>query len=185
MVSVKNTPEAWTSRAQAREPWAAAMWSNQGQVDRFARVLSHLSLRPGDSLLDYGCGPGRLVEFLPETLLYVGCDWSEGMRDRTIREHRVPAVSPDELSDLVFDHTVVIGTFNLADEWDANRTIRALYGLWDRTRRSLVVSLYAGTDPDCIQYRPVQASRWAQTFGGSSWTLDAWRGNDLILAVHR
>lgn len=182
---IENTPAAWSTRAGCVEPWTAALWSEQGQRDRFNAVLSHLELKRGDSLLDYGCGPGLLAEHVPADM-YVGCDWAAGMRDRARQEHQVPVLAPSELEPLLFDHVVCVGTFNLADGWSREQTFEKLAELWAlHARRSLVVSLYRGGDPSCIHYDPTTLVVWAQALAADRWSINCWRHNDVILALYR
>lgn len=191
---VANTPGAWDERASAGTSWEAALWSQMGQADRFRRVLSHLDLHPGDFLLDYGCGTGALSAELPAGIHYFGCDWSRAMRQRARAEHpgaRRAIISPERLDRLNtrFDHVVAVGPFNLADGWSRDQTIERLEHLWRMTHRSLVVSLYRGHHPDCLHYAPSTLANWARRFerdlDADRWTIDGWRTNDAILALHR
>ncbi|GIV03721.1 MAG: hypothetical protein KatS3mg015_2551 [Fimbriimonadales bacterium] len=162
------------------------MWSEGGQTRRFLAVLAHLDLRSGDSLLDYGCGTGRLCEFLPVDVTYHGFDWSEQMRERVALEHpRARVLS--EVPDLLFDHVVCVGTFNLVDGWSKERTYAELATLWtEHTRRTLIVSLYRGHDPACIRYTPEDACEIARRLGCATFAIDCtYLENDLLLELRR
>lgn len=182
--TVENTPRAWDERAEEhREPWLAALWSQEGQTCRFAAVLSHLELRAGDGVLDYGCGTGRLSEFLPRHVDYFAYDTSAGMRERCAREHPRANVL-QEPPRFPFDHVVAVGPFNLADRWSLDDTRRELQGLWRLTVRTLVVSLYRGRDGACLRYPVDMVARWASELS-DSFVVDAHMPNDVLLVARR
>ncbi len=182
--TVENTPAAWSARANAHASSDAAMWSERGQTTRFLAVLAHLELRAGDTLLDFGCGTGRLRHFLPDHVSYLGHDTAPGMLARAAREG---ATIVSEIPAELFDHVVAIGPFNLADRWSIDDTYRTVARLWaESTRRTLVVSLYRGTDAACLTYDPVQLAAWARSLGARRFAIDATRlENDALLVMHR
>jgi SAM-dependent methyltransferase len=181
LATVENTPLAWSERAEsALEPWAACGWSVSGQQRRIAKAVELLQLRPGESLLDFGCGTGQLSEHLPAGIEYLGYDWASGMVDRARREHprNFTYLEPSG----VFDAVVCVGTFNLPGS--VEETWATLRRLWSSARRALLVSLYAGVDPVCLRYGPAETAAFAQTLT-SSWLLERHMPNDLMLLVRR
>lgn len=183
---LENSPRAWSERASRPTSHEAAMWSEGGQTRRFLAVLEHLRLRDGDTLLDFGCGTGRFSEFLPHAVSYHGLDWSEEMRDRVALEHPRARVL-DSLPELIFDHVVCIGPFNLADGWSQEQTFAQLADLWNGyTRRALVACLYRGHDPACIRYEPEDAAEFARRLGCVTFAIDGtYLENDLLLELRR
>lgn len=154
MTEFVNTPDWWSARARnVGEAAAAVCWSRRSQDVRFRTVRRELKIAAGDTVLDWGCGTGAFVEYLPTSTSYVGLDWSEGMRERARAEHGVEVVAELDDDD-VFDHVVCIGPFNLRENWSKDQTWETLEELWTmHTRSTLVVSLYAGELlPDMIRY---------------------------------
>jgi ubiquinone/menaquinone biosynthesis C-methylase UbiE len=90
-------------------------------------VNTHVRLRPGMRLLDVGCGPGRLVPFLPAEIEYTGLDLSEAYinaarkryRGRNVRffVSRVDDLDPAELGD--FDVVVAKALLHHIDDDEA------------------------------------------------------------------
>lgn len=140
---------AWDERAVlAPTSWEAAGWSERGQTKRFQAVSEALELIAGDSVLDFGCGTGRFLEFLPPLIEYTGYDTSSGMLARARREHP-EARFLSRLGSERYDHIVCVGTFNLMTE---QAMLAIVYGLLERARESVVVSLYCGKDGRCTRF---------------------------------
>lgn len=183
---VRNTPEAWTERASEPESWRAAGWSERGQTQRFLAAVGHLNLRPGESLLDFGCGTGRLSEWVPAGVEYVGYDWSPGMVLAASAAHPeagftcVPPVRR-------FDAVAAVGPFNLRDNWSKEKTWNVLSDLWaGRVGGVLVVSLYRGTDTSCIRYAAGELVGFCEWVGCADFVIDAgYLPNDLMLVMRR
>lgn len=183
-----NTPGAWSIRARAHaEPWIACGWSRDGQLDRLEHVVDALDPRPGERLLDWGCGTGELCELLPDDVVYVGFDWSDGMVERAIRDHAADQrrfVTGDPAwkgCDLV----ACVGPFNLPDGWSKQRTWHTLRHLWDVTGcRALAVSLYCGDDPNCLSYDLEETYCAGDQL---SWDVEVTpiRANDLLMVARR
>jgi SAM-dependent methyltransferase len=178
---VENTPDAWSARAQERDPWSAAGWTRNGQLERMLRVVAELDPAGGESILDYGCGTGELARHLAADVDYVGYDWAPGMIARARVEH------PDNVFMVVepnrsFDLVAAIGPFNLPG--DKLLSWAAIRRLWDNTRRALAVSLYAGTDERCLTYSDEEVSRFASS-ESYYWTVERWRHNDLLMVLRR
>lgn len=185
LVDITNTPHAWTRRAAARTSWEAAGWSARGQARRFTAVMRHLHprLADGDRVLDFGCGTGALCDWLPDTVEYLAHDWAEGMRARVSADHPRALVLAD-ITGIVADHTVAVGTFNLPGS--VMRTQAELQKLWERTRKTLVASLYRGTDTRCLSYTAAELAEVAASCGCQRFAIDGlWLDNDLLLVMHR
>ena len=123
-------------------------------------------------------------------ITYYGLDWSEGMRARARREHPHAVILPELDDDLVFDHVVCIGPFNLSDGWSKEQTWETLEELWTlHTAASLVVSLYreAGRTPSTmLGYSPTDAAELVARLGSPPFVLRSDHlPNDLILGVYR
>lgn len=142
---IKNTPAWWDELARDQPTsWGAAMWSKQSQDVRFRTVRSLLKISPGESVLDFGCGTGAFIDYLPAATDYYGYDWSPEMRARAREEHPRATILED-LGEELFDHVVAIGPFNLRANWSKEETLQTLIDLWAlNTDITLVVSLYAG-----------------------------------------
>ena len=65
-------------RAALSLPWVYDSFQRIAGVRRSRTILvsEHIRPRPGDRVLDIGCGTGTLLEYLPETVEYVGFDAS-------------------------------------------------------------------------------------------------------------
>lgn len=188
---MKNTPAAWDERARtAPTSWEAASWSRHSQDVRFHVVRSLLKISAGDGVLDFGCGTGAFIDYLPSSTTYFGLDWSPEMRARARAEHP-RAITLGELDDdLVFDHVVCIGAFNLSDNWSKEKTWETLEELWTmHTRCSLVVSLYRAIDQTpstMLAYTAADLAELLERLGSPSFVL---RGdhlsNDLVIGAYR
>jgi len=161
---IANSPTAWDARAHAQWSWQASLWSQRGQQRRFATVANALNVQPHETILDFGCGTGRLRQFIEGH--YYGFDWSPAMRERARADQAgYDAVILDELAaDYRFDHVVCIGTFNLKADWSKAQTWDTLKDLWKHVERTLTVCLYRGDDPDCLSYAPGEALAFSLSF---------------------
>lgn len=183
-VAVTNSPAAWSARAAAASTHEAVGWTPEGQAERFAAVLKSLTLRTDDRLLDFGCGTGAFSDVLPETVAYVGFDWSEGMIGRARADHPGRRFTRD-FPGGKFDHVVCIGPFNLPDGWSKQHTWHTIRHLWDTTGcRTLVASLYSGLDKRCLVYTKHELERCGLDLGVDV-KVRLHRHNDLLLVARR
>jgi len=183
LIETENTPEAWSRRAVQIEPWDACGWSFDGMMDRHEEAIEQLDPRPGERLLDWGCGTGELVRLIPPSVHYIGFDWAEGMIQRARDSHpdwRFQSWEPTGEFDLV----ACIGPFNLPGGWSKQMTWYTLRRLFARTKRLLVASLYAGTDDSCLQYTMGECGRFArsESYYGRA---ERWRHNDILIVLER
>lgn len=181
---IENSPGAWSARADAKTSHEAALWSADGQRVRLAAVAAALAPRAGDTLLDYGCGTGALLDYLPMGIAYTGYDWAPGMIRRARRDHpRVMFTTAEPLTRRAgYDVIACVGVFNLADNWSRERTWDVIGRLWSRCQRSLAVSLYAGDDPSCLTYSDAEALAFAEQIGARGTTSQP-RRNDVLLVL--
>ncbi len=183
MNEIENTPQAWSLRAaEASSSWGAAGWSERGQVQRFRAALRHLELRPGDLLLDYGCGDGALSAHVPAGVRYFGFDTAFGMLDRAHRLRPEGIFRNSIAPGAEFDHIVCIGPFNLPGSRE--ETWATLERLWnEHTRRTLVASLYDGTDDRCLTYDASWALGLAKSLSDSYLIDHSYLPNDVLMVV--
>lgn len=191
---IANTPAAWDERAlDMTTSWEAAGWSKESQEARFMKIAEMLEERiffPDDMVLDYGCGTGAFSVWLPDDAQYFGYDWSPEMRARARREHPRATILPELDDELVFDHVVCIGPFNLANHWSKEQTWETLVELWTmHTRRSLVVSLFRAreqTPSGMLAYTPTDVVELAERLQAKRFVIFADHlPNDLILGAWR
>lgn len=185
----ENTPTAWTRRAQEiAEPWAATGWSERSQRIRHERIVQALNPRPGESLLDYGCGTGALAGHVRLPMFnvnYIGFDWSLGMVERARREHPDAAFTTQLRDGETWDLVVCCGTFNLRDNWSRAQTWALVRMLFARTRRAMAVSLYHGRDSACIHYGPSEAATVGQYIAHDFSVERGYLPNDVLLVLRK
>lgn len=165
------------------EEWEAAGWSEMGQTRRMMVCVAHLAARPGETVLDYGCGTGRLRAFLPPGVGYVGYDPSPGMLARAARERPDSRLVGELGRDVTFDHVVAVGPWNLGV--GKARAAEEIAWLWGCVAaRTLVASLYRGDDVSCTRWEAGEVAELAASLA-ASWTVDAHLPNDLVMVVRR
>lgn len=78
-----NESAAWDPRRILSKPWAYVSLARilGGNIAMRRWVAEQLRIQPRERVLDIGCGPGRLCDFLPE-VTYVGIDVSATYLDR-------------------------------------------------------------------------------------------------------
>lgn len=183
LTSTDNTPEAWSERATAPEPWKACGWTFDGQMDRFEAVLDELEPQPGDRLLDWGCGTGGLSDLVAPGVAYIGFDSAPGMVRRAIHDHPGRQFQTWEPRG-EFDLVACVGPFNLPGHWSKEMTWFTLRRLFERTRYKLAASLYSGRGESCLSYSLAECDRFAKGQGFRAFA-DKWRHNDILVVLER
>lgn len=114
-------------------PFAHRLFQKMVGVTRTRRALAaeYIQARPGDRVLDIGCGTAEILDYLPD-VQYVGFDQSapyiESARRRhggrgTFFDRDVNALSPEEIGD--FDRILALGILHHLDDTE----VRKLFGL--------------------------------------------------------
>lgn len=119
---------------------------------RRALVDDYVGVRPGLRVLDVGCGPGGLVEYLPD-VTYTGIDMSASYIESARRRHgdrgrfltgRVADLNPDELGQ--FDVVIAKSVLHHIDEDEALHLFAAASKMLAPAGR--LVTLDAAYTPD-------------------------------------
>lgn len=141
---LRQTADYYARRLRERGTGARGMdWRDEAsQYLRFERLVLHLNLAAGASLLDVGCGSGELFEFCRRQGLevdYLGIDVSAEMVEACNRRFGPGAASRASLAELVregrsFDYVVASGTFNVRQETPEDE--------WRRFLERSVVEMY-------------------------------------------
>lgn len=182
---IANTPSAWNDRAEIHDPAEAVRWSRMGQSQRFRAVLDATNPRPGETVLDFGCGTGALADMLPHHVAYTGYDWAGGMITRARHDHPTHKFTRGYPIS-TFDITVCVGPFNLTHNWSKHQTWEMLERLWNQTGRVLAACLYAGTDPECLIYTEEECGAALRHLRGvGARNIVRHRPNDLLLTLDR
>ncbi|MCK6502984.1 class I SAM-dependent methyltransferase [Myxococcota bacterium] len=100
--------------------------------DRMLRRLvdEALALRPGDRVLDVGCGPADVLAFLPSTVAYTGVEphapYREGARRRFGAQVDIRADRVQDLPTVArFDRVLLLGVLHHLPDPEASALLRA------------------------------------------------------------
>ncbi len=123
---LRQTADYYSRRLRERGAGARGMdWRDEdSQYLRFERLVLHLDLAAGSSILDVGCGSGEFYEFCRRRSLevdYMGIDVSPEMVAACDRRFGPGTASRAGLAELAredrsFDYVVASGTFNVRQE---------------------------------------------------------------------
>jgi SAM-dependent methyltransferase len=123
-------------KAILSHPWIYTGFQTILGVRNMNRVFAreHIRAAPGDFVLDIGCGPADILEFL-EQVKYLGIDQSKEyissakMRFGHKGEFRCEQVSAESLETLSgFNIAIAIGVAHHLDDKDAERVFRIAHG---------------------------------------------------------
>lgn len=139
----ESSPGAWDSYARKGGPdYLIADCGSQESHERRLRSVLRLPIKAGDSLLEFGCGTGRLADLVPDGVRYEGLDWSGEVI--TLARHRRPQSTfrCGSISDLTpRDWVVASGPFNYAKGWSKRQTAEAVTAMWDMSRRGIALTV--------------------------------------------
>ena len=155
--------------------------------ERRLRAILRLPFRSGDTLVEVGCGTGRLADLVPAEVGYEGLDWSPAAVEeaRARRPHaRFRHGTEDDLE--AADWIVASGPFNYADGWSKERTATAMRKMWQASRRGISVTVLRVPAEGRLHYCAVELAGFVEGLDWSELQLDrSYLPNDLCLRVWR
>ncbi len=183
-----STPAEWSRRALAGGPdhVVADCGSPESHELRLRAVL-HLPFRTGDTLVELGCGTGRLADLLPSEVSYQGIDWSPAVIDEA--RARRPAVRfnvgvEDDLP--AADWVVASGPFNYRAGWSKQRTTNAIQKMWRASRVGIAVTALRTPAPNRLHYQPGELLGMVEGLDWSELQVDrSYLPNDICLSAWR
>jgi SAM-dependent methyltransferase len=152
----ENVPDEWSRRATSNAPdFEVADCGSEASHELRLQALLKLPLHVGDEVLDFGCGTGRLADFIPSGIGYVGLDWSatvidEAHRRRPSRRFRVGSVADVVPSDWL----IAQGPFNYAKGWSKEQTAEAVACMWRAARKGIGLTVLRSGSDDRLAYTP-------------------------------
>jgi SAM-dependent methyltransferase len=139
----ESSPQAWDSYVSADGPdYLMADCGSPESHERRLRAVLRLPIATGETLLEFGCGTGRLADLVPPGVHYAGLDWSEAAV--TLARHRRPhgTFRCGSVADLTLhDWVVASGPFNYAKGWSRSQTAEAVAALWEASRRGIALTV--------------------------------------------
>jgi SAM-dependent methyltransferase len=100
------------------------------------RYIDRIGLRAGDEVLDIGCGPGKIVEYLPRAVKYSGFDVNadyiehahRAYADRSNVEFFCESVSEATMRSPRYDVALASGLLHHLDDDEARQLFRIAHG---------------------------------------------------------
>jgi SAM-dependent methyltransferase len=184
-----NTPDEYGRLAIPEfADHAMSGWGSTTSQDLRLLALLSLPLRPGDLVVDLGCGSGRLADLLPPEVDYMGIDWSEDViaearRRRTGRCFEVGTVENIVRADWV----VASGVFNVAAGWSQVATCVTVRKMWRIARRGIAVTVLSRTvETDRLSYSASEMASWLDAFDWVRIEIDySYLPHDMCLRAWR
>ena len=138
-----SSPKSWDSHARAGGPdHRVADCGSAESHERRLRALLRLPIAGGDTLLEFGCGTGRLADLLPPGVRYAGLDWSAEVVALARQRRPHATFGRGSVADLTpHDWVVASGPFNYAQGWSRSQTAAAFSAMWAASRRGIAVTV--------------------------------------------
>ncbi len=135
----ESSPQAWDSYVSDGGPdYLVADCGSPESHELRLRALLQVPIKEGETLLEFGCGTGRLSDFVPTEVRYEGLDWSPEVIALARRRRPHGVFRCGSVSDLAsHDWVVASGPFNYAKGWSKVRTAEAVSAMWEASRRGI------------------------------------------------
>jgi SAM-dependent methyltransferase len=184
----ESSPQAWDSYASAGGPdYLIADCGSPESHERRLRALLQLPIEEGDTLLEFGCGTGRLADFVSRGVRYEGLDWSREVITLARRRRPHGAFRCGSVGDLgPSDWVVASGPFNYAEGWSKSQTAEAVSAMWEASRRGIALTVLCIPADGRLQY---DGGELISFLGARDWShveLDrSYLPNDMCLRAWR
>lgn len=138
----ETSPQAWDSYARKGGPdYLIADCGSPESHERRLDALLKLPIKAGESLLEYGCGTGRLADLLPQDVRYEGLDWSQEVITQAHQRRPNAVFRCGSTGDLTpHDWIVASGPFNYAKGWSKIQTAEVVEAMWNASRRGIALT---------------------------------------------
>jgi SAM-dependent methyltransferase len=139
----ESSPQAWDSYASdGGSDHLIADCGSAESHERRLKALLRLPIEGGDTLLEFGCGTGRLADFVPSSVRYEGVDWSREIITLARRRRPHGTFRCGSIVDLTpHDWVVASGPFNYANGWSRSQTAEAVSVMWDSSTRGIALTV--------------------------------------------
>jgi SAM-dependent methyltransferase len=138
----ESSPQTWDAYASNGGPdYLIADCGSAESHERRLRAILRLPVAAGDSLLELGCGTGRLADLVPQSVRYEGLDWSPAVIAQARSRRPQGAFRCGTVGDLTsHDWVVASGPFNYARGWSKDQTAAAVPAMWSASRRGIALT---------------------------------------------
>ena len=184
----ESSPQAWDRYARDGGPdFVIADCGSPESHERRLRAVLRLPVGAGDSLLEFGCGTGRLADLLPRGIRYEGLDWSGEVISLARQRRPHGSFRCGSAGDLApHDWVVASGPFNYADGWSKRQTADAVRAMWQASRRGIALTVLRVPAEGRLHY---DGGELVSMLAGCDWSqleLDrSYLPNDMCLRAWR
>lgn len=184
----ESSPDAWDSYASNGGPdYLIADCGSPESHERRLRAILRLPINEGETVLELGCGTGRLSDLLPQSVRYEGLDWSPEIiaKARHRRPHK--AFRCGTITDLTsHDWMVASGPFNYSRGWSKSQTAEAVAAMWNASRRGIAVTALCIPIDGRLHYAADELISFLAACDWSQLELDrSYLPNDICLRAWR
>jgi SAM-dependent methyltransferase len=184
----ESSPQAWDSYASAGgSDYLIADCGSPESHERRLKALLRLPIEEGDTLLEFGCGTGRLADLVPSGVSYEGLDWSREVVTLARRRRPHGAFRCGSLVDLTpHDWVVASGPFNYAKGWSKSQTAEAVSVMWNSSGRGIAVTVMCVPADGRLHYGAGELISFLAACDWSHLELDrSYLPNDICLRAWR
>jgi len=184
----ESTPQAWDSYASNGGPdYLIADCGSAESHERRLRAILRLPIREGDTLLELGCGTGRLADLAPKSTRYEGLDWSGNVIEQARSRRPHGTFRRGSVADLTpHDWVVASGPFNYSLGWSKDQTADAVAAMWQASRRGIALTALCIPIEQRLHYGAEELASYLAAGDWSHLELDrSYLPNDVCLRAWR
>jgi SAM-dependent methyltransferase len=184
----ESSPQAWDSYASEGGPdYLIADYGSPESHERWLRALLQMPIEEGDTLLEFGCGTGRLADFVSRGVRYEDLDWSREVITLARRRRPHGAFRCGSVGDLnPNDWVVASGPFNYAKGGSKSQTAEAVSAMSGTSRRGIALTVLCIPAEGQLHYGGDELVSFLWACDWSHVELDrSYFPNDMCLRVWR